>query len=304
MSNKKNNILTGSLFAITAVIIWSGNYVVARGLSGQMAPISISFFRWLVAGIVLCPFAIKQFMSQWPYIQQHKWYLLLVALFGIAIFNTCIYIAGHYTTALNLALLGTSTSPIFSVILARIFYKEAITTQRVIGLLCCIAGILFLLSQGSLHNLLAFKFSYGDRWVLASAFAFAVYNTLVRKKPAQIAPLPFLFATILMGVLILCPFFIWQQSHAAPIVFTKSIIFTILYIGIGASVISYLCWNRAVGYLGSARASLFGYLMPIFSSVEGMLILKEQLASIHLICGLLILIGLVIANVNFKKISE
>jgi drug/metabolite transporter (DMT)-like permease len=61
-------------------------------------------------------------------------------LAGITLFNTFVYIAGHYSPAINLALIGTSSSPVIAIILARIFLKEAVTPLRVLGLLLCIGG--------------------------------------------------------------------------------------------------------------------------------------------------------------------
>lgn len=56
--NNKTNNNTGYIFAILAVIIWSGNFVAARFLV-NLTPIEISFYRWLVTLLVLTPFCIK-----------------------------------------------------------------------------------------------------------------------------------------------------------------------------------------------------------------------------------------------------
>ena len=76
----------------------------------------------------------------------------------------------------------------------------------------CILGIVLLISKGSWEVLLSFKFSSGDAWILAGAFAFAVYNILVRKKPVTISALSFLLVIFVLGALMLFPFFILEQS--------------------------------------------------------------------------------------------
>jgi NAD(P)-dependent dehydrogenase (short-subunit alcohol dehydrogenase family) len=98
---------------------------------------------------------------------------------GIAIFNTCLYISGHYTTAINMALISTTSSPIFATAFAIIFIGERINAFRLTGMLICLFGVLLLISKGSLQTLLSFTFSVGDIWALAGAIAFAVYNVLV-----------------------------------------------------------------------------------------------------------------------------
>ena len=45
---------TGYLFALGATAIWSGNFIVARGLSNDIPPVSLAFFRWMTA-VLVCP---------------------------------------------------------------------------------------------------------------------------------------------------------------------------------------------------------------------------------------------------------
>ena len=70
----------------------------------------------------------------------------------------------------------------------------------------------------------------------------------------------------------------------------------ILYLGLGTSVISYLCWNIAIGKLGAGRTALFGNLIPVFSSMEAALILNEKFTKVHIVSMLLTFSGIIIAN--------
>ena len=125
--------ISGILLALIAVIVWGGNFVIARGVSSQISPISLAFYRWSLATIILLPIAWKQFRSELPIIRLHIPNLLFAALFGIALFNTLVYVAGHYTTAINLALIGTTSSPIMSTVLAYFFLKEKPSGLRILG---------------------------------------------------------------------------------------------------------------------------------------------------------------------------
>jgi len=302
MLSTKNSILAGSLFATAAAIIWSGNFVVARGIAKEIQPFSLSFYRWVIGTVIIFPFALAQLHKEIVVVKKNLLYIFCTGLTGVAIFNTCLYVAGHYSEAINLALLGTATSPVISVVLARVFLKEKITPLRIVGLLVCIAGILFLLSKGSIHTLLSFRFTVGDRWILLAALSFAIYNTLVRKKPGGISPVPFLFVVFLAGTLILLPFFLWENNTTSAIQWNPHLLWVLLYIGLGASVLSFLFWNKAVASLGAAKTALFGYLIPVFSSIEAVWILGEKITWIHFVCGAFVIGGLVIANLDsFRK---
>ncbi len=295
---KKNTILIGAAYAFAAAIIWSGNFIIAKAVANSIPPVSLSFYRWAIATVIICPFAFKQFKKETGVIWQNKWYIFFAALTGIALFNTCIYFAGHHTTALNLALIGTTTSPVISVILAAVFLKEKITVVRIAGLLICITGILFLLANGSIQTLLHLQFSKGDGWILLAALSFAVYNTMVKKKPLFISAIPFLFILFFTGTIILMPFYFWELTQYAPVKWNASLAAILLYIGLGASVLAFFFWNKAVANLGAARTALFGYLIPVFSSIEAVLLLHEKITRVHIVCGLLVITGLIIANLN------
>ena len=281
-----------------AAIIWSGNFIAARGIIHQASPVQLAFYRWLAASLILFPFAWKSLMAEKSIVFQHKWYFFWTALTGITLFNTFVYIAAHHVEAINLALIGTTLSPVFATILAAIFLKEKIRPLRVAGLALCISGIILLLSRGSWQRLQSLHFSSGDCWIVAAAFTFAVYTIFVKRRPEGISPLTFLITVFSLGTLFLAPWFIIDSYNSSPVHWTPNIILIILYLGAGASVIAFLCWNLAIARLGAARTALFGNLIPVFSSLEAVWILNEEITWLHGISSILVLAGLILANLK------
>jgi len=296
MIPSEKNTFVGISLAVLAVIIWSGNFIIARGVIKQIPPVSLAFYRWLSASIIIFPFAMKQAAAEWKFVKQSWHYLFWASLSGITLFNTFVYIGAHYTTAINLALIGTTTSPIIAIILAKIFLKERIGLLKMGGIMLCIAGVLFLLARGSLQNLVSLNFTKGDGWILLAALCFALYNTMVRKKPSTISSVNYLFVTFSFGTLLLLPFYCWELSNTAVVTWNSNLILIILYLGAGASVICFLFWNIAVGKLGAGRTALFGNLIPIFSSAEAAILLDEEFTWIHVVSMLLVFGGIIMAN--------
>lgn len=299
---KEKNILQGIGLAVLATFIWSGNFIVARAVYKEIPPVTLSFFRWVCATVVLIPFVWKIFRAEFPIVRQHLHYFFWLSLTGVALFNTFVYVAGHHTSAINLALIGTTSSPIMANILARVFLKEKIGWNKIIGILLCVAGILFLLSRGSWARLAAFHFSEGDAWVLLAAFCFAVYNTMVKKRPAQLTPMNFLFTTFLFGTLLLVPMYVWESADHVTVSWSWKMAGVIVYLGIGASAICFFIWNKSIQILGAGRTALFGNLIPVFSSLEAIIILKEEFTIYHVVSMLMVAAGLLIANLSLKKI--
>ena len=270
-------------------------------MKGQIPPISLAFFRWLTASVIIFPFAFKKVKLEWKAVKTSWHYFFLVSLAGIALFNTFAYIGGQYTTAINLALIGTTSSPVMAVIMAHFFLKEHIGWKKIAGMILCIIGVLFILSKGKFQNLLSLHFDKGDLWMLAAAFCFAVYNTTVKKRPTSISPVTFLFVSFLFGTLMLLPFYIWETNNTAPVKWNLYLISVILYLGLGASVICFTIWNIAIHKIGAARTVLFGNLIPVFTSIEAVFYLHEKFTIYHVVSMLLVFAGLILANLHFTR---
>lgn len=288
--------LSGIALAVLAAFIWSGNFIVARAVNRQIPPISLNFYRWLTASVILLPFAWHFFRAEWKTVVQRWPYFFWISLTGISLFNTFVYAGAHYTSAINLALIGTTSSPVISILLARIFLHERIGLLKMTGLVICVCGVLFLLSKGSWGNLQRLHFSTGDLWVLAAAFCFSIYNTMVKKKPAAVSPLNFLFTVFLLGTLMLVPAWLWETGQYPPVAWNYQLLLAILYLGLGASVICFFIWNIAISRLGAGRTALFGNLIPVFSSIGAAILLHEEFTWVHVTSMALVFTGIILAN--------
>lgn len=298
---QKSPTLIAVLLAILATILWSGNFIVARAAIADISPIHLAFGRWLTASAIMIPIGLGALKREWDEVVKGRWNILFAGLFGVSIFNTLVYVAGHHSEAIQIALLGTTSSPVFSFILARIFLKEEIPPKRILGLFVCIIGILFILSRGSIDTLIHLRFSPGDWWILLAALAFAVYNIFVRARPVKLGAVAYLTAVFFAGTLMLVPFVIGDFALGAYPNFNVSLAAMVLYLGAGTSVAAFFCWNAAIAKLGAARASLFGMLIPVFSSVEAVFILNEKLLLSHIIGMALVFAGVFLANMKTRK---
>lgn len=291
-------LVIGYLFALSATAIWSGNFIIARDLSEVIPPISLAFWRWTVALIILFPLAIKQLIVEWNILKKHIGYLAITAFLGVTIFNTLIYLAGHSTTAINLSLISI-TFPVFIVIFSRIFFRELITMNKGIGILLVLVGVVLLITKGQPTKLLSLSSSIGDLWMLLAAIIFAVYSILLKQKPKGFNILSFQLSTFILGLIFMSPFFIWETLTAPAIKFESKTIFSILYVGIFASLTAYILWNKAIEKIGPTNAGMIYYTLPLFSGVLAVVFLKETIGLFHLYSLLLILFGIIIAT--FKK---
>lgn len=282
---------SGYLMALLATLVWSGNFIVARDLNETYTPVAISFFRWLIACIVILPIAWSSLKRDF-HLLVGQWKLMLVLAFlGVTLFNTMIYLAAHSTSALNLSLLAI-TAPLYVVILNRIIFKEHLTWRQTTGFIVLVIGLITLLTKGELEVLLNLNFNKGDLLMAAAATLFAVYTVLVKKKNPTIGNLSFVSSTFILGELLLIPFFIGELIILkTELVFTQPDILQLIYIGVGPSVISYYLWNKSIFSIGSTKAATIYNTLPIFSAVLAALLLHESILIIQVISSVIIIGG-------------
>lgn len=292
--------VSGYIYAIGATAIWSGNFIIARGLSDSIPPVSLAFWRWVVAVIVFLPFASKSLIAERNILKDHIPYLSVTALLGITVFNTLIYFAGHTTTAINLSLISI-TFPVFIVILSRFVFGELITVNKTIGIVLVAAGILFLITKGRLSELLNISFAIGDLWMLLAAITFAVYSILLKRKPAQLSVWTLQLSTFLIGLLFLFPLYLWEYSKAPSVEINSNVIFSILYVGVFASLVAFVLWSKAIETIGPTKSGMVYYTLPLFSMILASLFLGESVTIIHFFSASLIVSGILTANYERNK---
>lgn len=285
----------GHLLVMAATVMWSGNFIVARGLATSIPPVTLAFLRWAIAAIVLLPFVLRPLCHDIQVVRRHIGYLSLAAFLLVTVFSTLIYIAAHTSEAINLSLI-CMCSPLFIVVLARLFLKDPLTGHRIIGLIAATLGVILLITQGEPSRIMALTFSEGDLWTLVAASVFGAYSVLVRFKPAELSPVVFLWSTFILGLIFLVPWVIWELRDEKVMKFSSTAIGAIVYLGIGPSLIAQLCWNQAIAIVGPVRAAFVYYSLPVFSGVAAFLILGEPLHAFHLVSGILILTGVIIAT--------
>lgn len=285
----------GYLYALGATAIWSGNFIIARGFSTRVPPVSLAFWRWFTAVAVLAPFALPALVRHFPLVRRNLPYLAAVGFLGVTVFNTLVYIASHTTTAMNMSLISI-TFPVIIIVLSRFLYGERISPARAGGMVMVLCGVVLLVTRGDISILLRLSFSTGDIWMMLASTAFALYSILLRHKPADMEHRVLQLSSFVIGLLLLLPAYLLERASVPAPAADLPFIMAVLYAGVCASLIAYQLWNRAVGTIGPSEAGLVYYTLPLFSGVLSLLFLGEAVTPVHLVSSLLIIGGIVAAN--------
>ncbi|MDA0276868.1 MAG: DMT family transporter [Proteobacteria bacterium] len=280
-----------------ACLFWSGNWIAGRALRDVMDPVALNFWRWAVAVFILAPFAVPTLIGQWQLIRRNAGVLLLLALTGVAVFQSLVYLGLRSTTAVNGVLLNSS-GPLFILLCSWILERERTTLRQVAGMLLSFAGILVILSHGEIENVLRFRFGIGDAWLLLAMAVWGVYSVLLKRRPAELSGTGFLFVISVTGVLLLAPAYAALAIQTPPRWPGMEAAAGVLYMGVAASVLAFICWNRGVATLGANTAGFTLHLLPAFGTVLAILFLSETFHAFHAAGIATIVAGVLLATLK------
>lgn len=277
------------LLLTLTVLFWSGNWVVGRGFRGDVPPVALAFWRWVIAFACVLPFAWPHRAQCGPALRAHWRILVLLGLLGITGYNTLAYLGLQFTTATNGVLLN-SFIPIVIIGLSVAFFGKHLARRELLGVGVSLAGVVVIVAHGELARLAALSFNPGDLWIMVSVFVWAGYTLLLRYRPPNLHPMALLLLLTGIGILGLTPFYAWELAQGRVIHASPAALAGIAYTGIFPAFLGYVFWNRAVAQVGGAVSGLFIHLMPVATPLLSALFLGEAPQTYHFV-GMALIIG-------------
>lgn len=278
-------------YPLLAIFIWAGNTVITKMSAGAIFPAEIGFYRWLLAGLLFTPFMLKPVLNHWPKIRPNLGKIFVLGVLGMAVYQSLAYFAASLTSATNMGII-LSLMPLMSLAMAIISLGQRLTIGALVGAVMSFAGVLVVVSSGSLGALLEHGVNLGDAMMLVATLAYAVYSTLLKKWQLKLPPLVLLYLQVLVAVVVLFPLFLASEK-VGP---TLRNVPLVLYACLLASMVAPLAWMQAVVRLGPSRTTQFFNLLPLITALIAAVVLHEQLALYHLVGGVLTLGGVIVSE--------
>ncbi|MCT4352648.1 DMT family transporter [Streptomyces sp. Je 1-79] len=280
----------GMLLALVATVVWSGSFVVSRALHDSVPPVQAAFWRWIVAILAVAPFAARETWRQRRLIRRHLGFVTLAALLGVTVYNTLVNQAGLTTSAGNMGMI-MAASPVLMAVYEGLGGAR-LGARRVTGMLIACGGVLLLVGDGALPT----RLTTGDLWMLAAAVSFASYSAVLKRRPAELGGLAFLFTTFVLGALMLLPAYGVSLAAQGGFEPTPGTVGPLVYVGVLSSAVAFLAWNKAIALVGAARAGVVYYLQPVCVALLSYALLGEELGLLGGACMALILGGVALAG--------
>ena len=268
------------LVLAATLLLWSGNWIVARAVRNDIAPGLATAGRLVVVLLILLPFTFRGLKSKLARLQG-KNVLFAIGIFGGGLHLAFQWLGLHYTTATS-ATLYLSTAPIFILLLSRPLLSERIAPRQWAGVAVSFCGVALIGTQGRIFSGLALvTFNVGDALALLSMAFWGAYTVLLRMRRDAFDTPEFLTALCAMGLVTLLPWVAYEFVQGPRTSLSLNGTIAVLYSAVGSLLIAGAGWTYVVKRLGAARAGVTMHLMPGIAAVLSMLFLGEYPSWYH-----------------------
>ena len=292
MQNKRIYILM-----IISAIFWAGAFIAGK-LSAPFIPaFTLTFLRFSIATVILF-FVIKaKGQGFYKITSKDIPVFLFTGIVGMFGYHVLFFTALKYTSAINSSIIGAS-NPIITTILCVLFLKDKLNTKRILGITLSFTGVILTITNANLNSLRTLSFNNGDILMLLAVLMWSAYSVFSKKVAHRYTPLTLTFYTFLFCTIFIIPFVIYDNPIGLIGHIPYYSYISVLYMAVFPSVIGYLVQQMSIKQIGPSRTSIFINLVPVFSIILSVIILREAPSPIKILTAFLIVCGVYITQKN------
>ena len=292
-ADSMNKNVPASLAAAVAALCAGTSVVVTRLAVGEIDPIALAFYRYVVAAVCLVP--LLPFV--WPKVRLPIADIIKIALLGAAFF-------GFFPWAFSAALQHTSaargaidiaTIPIQTLIVATLFGHEQRTGRKIISVALAFTGIVVVFGPEAYGGKVS-SHLMGDGLMLLGTFSAAIYSVFGRPVFGKYGPMFVMVLAIIFGALALLPLAFASGTLTHLPRFSREGWLAVAYLGTVGAAFQFSLFTWALRWLPPSRAVIYLTLNPITAILLAGVMLGEAVTPVLIIGLVFVIAGIFVAN--------
>ena len=254
------------LYAYGAVVIWSIAYIGTKVGLEYYDPVSLSVYRYLVAGFFAIGFCIVR-RERIPALKDIPLFIMLGA-FGYSLY-VLTYNMGAKGVSVAVASIIISIAPVTTALLSAVFFREKLRVRQTVAAMVEFAGVIMVcLGSGE------YRAGSAIWWIVASLACFSAYNLLTRYAVNRYTPLQITEYSLIASLFMFLPMTSYAVSHTRT--HTAGGILCVLFLGIICSGAAYVMWAKAMAEAeGTFAVANALFLEPVITTLLGIAMLGE-----------------------------
>ncbi len=286
--------LKGHLLALITITIWSSTFIISKWLLDQMVPLQILLGRFIIA-IIFLSIIHPRFKKPVSLREELLFLAIGTALASYFVFENS---ALQWTYSSNVSLI-VATIPFMTGILSRLVYKTPFfTLHGVIGLVMAYLGVLIIIINGSQLEGVE---PIGDLLAIGAAVMFAVYSVFMLKTGSAYTLIQLTRKVFVYGLVALSLMLAVIREPVIPESLTGQGFASLFYLGIVASSLAFIFWNRAIQAIGPVKTNQYIYLIPVMTTLFAAILLQEPVTWLTIAGAAMILAGLYLSEKSRSK---
>ncbi len=276
---------------ISVQVLFGINYLASKFIVTHMAPGAWALLRTSGALLILGGIVL---LARRPWPSRRDTLLLgVAAMFGIVL-NQGLFLEGLSRTTVSHSALICSQIPTFVLLFSVLSRQEKLSVRKGLSFVAGIGGVLILLEADRFR--FDSRYLAGDLMTLANAASFGLFVVLSRRIMARNDPwtataVVFLFGTAGMAL------------YGGPDLLrtdfgflTPGMVGAMVYVIIGATVVTYFLNLWAVKRTQATRVALYIFLQPLIATVLGILFRSNEITGRFLVATALVFVALMLRD--------
>lgn len=289
------------LMATLAQIIYGFSFLFTKIGLRYTSPLTLLAVRFNVALLVLTILVLTGKMKVNLRGRSLKWVIIMSLLQPVIYFFGETYGIDYSTSSFSGVMIALI--PVISLAFGVLFLKEKVTVRQLLFGLMSVGGVIMivLLSENS------GSFSwFGFFMLLVAVFCGSLYKVVGRKIADEFTAVERSYVNIAMGSIVFTAVALingagdFRGEILAPLT-VPAFWMSIAYLAVISSVGAFTMINYSLSYLSVSQTAVVGNLTTVVSTVAGVLILHEEFSLLHFVAILVILVGILGANMSAAK---
>lgn len=286
-SNRK-----GALLVILAGACWGSISIYINYLSGAgLGTMQISFLRQMLSVMVFSLVILVRDRSKFRIELKDLWIIMLCGLINGVLFNF-LYFYTIINSRASIAVVLLYTSPVFVMILARLFFGEKFTHAKLTALVLTVIGCVFVTGViGEGYTPPAVAILTG----VLTGLAYALNNILTSAAVKKNDPETVTMYTLLFSFLFLIPFSgggrLVEKCVDEPMIVAVAFIMCLV-----TGVLAQFVFSKGLGLIESGKAAIYGASEPIVGALVGIFVFREESNFLKILGIVLVIAAILIIN--------
>ncbi|MBD3170968.1 EamA family transporter [Candidatus Bathyarchaeota archaeon] len=296
MSKEGSDSITYILMVLTTSF-WGGSFVAGKVALREFPPMTLTFFRFLIATAIILPYMWSRDSVRVPDKRD------IPLLFALGFLGVSGYFAFQFTSLMYTSAANSSTinalNPLTSSVIAIFLTEERLSVKKVGLIFLALTGVLLTITGGDKYVLLNLSFNKGDLIMVLAMISFSIYGVYSKKATGKYSPLLVTAYVFLFGLIQITPLMLMENVLGSVFSYSLEAWIAVFFMALFSSILGYLIQQVTISKIGVNKTSLFINLVPLFVLIFSYLILGDPVTYINLVSAGIIITAVVL-NTKLK----